>query len=383
MPDVTIVGGGPAGAFTARLLASSGRDVTLLEEHHNAGEPVHCAGVISPSLLETYGVRPKLLGTVTSADVVLPDGSAIHTSKRMPYALIIDRMDFDQKLVDRAVTAGTTVKYGVHYKAHDISDKGVTVDTNVGQFRSDILVGADGQNSVIAASLGNNQVKYYLRGIQVDLKYRSEEEEKMILRLGNDIAPGFFSWQLPLGDTTRFGLAVAAQYGTPKQYLDRLLDNLGLAGKERLKTYTGKIPMGGRRTTYSDRLLLIGDAAGQIKPVSGRGLYPISLAAPALKEAVDRAFSTRTFNGTVLSTYERSWRRAMGKSLSRGNWLREYYDRLDDDALNEFGHLFSRPDIVEVLNDIDIDDPGTVIKPILRKKGVKSAVLKAYLRARK
>ena len=96
MPDVTIVGGGPAGAFTARLLASSGRDVTLLEEHHNAGEPVHCAGVISPSLLETYGVRPKLLGTVTSADVVLPDGSAIHTSKRMPYALIIDRMDFDQ-----------------------------------------------------------------------------------------------------------------------------------------------------------------------------------------------------------------------------------------------------------------------------------------------
>lgn len=193
MPDVTIVGGGPAGAFTARLLASSGRDVTLLEEHHNAGEPVHCAGVISPSLLEHYGVRPKLLGTVTSADVVLPDGSVIHTSKRMPYALIIDRMDFDQKLVDRAVTAGTTVKYGVHYKAHGISDKGVTVDTNVGQFRSDILVGADGQNSVIAASLGNNQVKYYLRGIQVDLKYRSEEEEKMILRLGNEIAPGFFS----------------------------------------------------------------------------------------------------------------------------------------------------------------------------------------------
>ena len=112
-------------------------------------------------------------------------------------------------------------------------------------------------------------------------------------------------------------------------------------------------------------------------------LHPISLAAPALKEAVDRAFSTRTFNGTVLSTYERSWKRAMGKSLSRGNWLREYYDRLDDDALNEFGHLFARPDIVEVLNDIDIDDPGTVIKPILRKKGVKSAVLKTYLRARK
>ena len=383
MPDVTIVGGGPAGTLTARLLASSGRDVTLLEEHHNVGEPVHCAGVIAPSLLENYGIRPNILGTITSADVILPDNSCIHTAKRMPYALIIDRMDFDQKLADRAETAGATIKYGVHYKSHDISDSGVTVDTNVGQFRSEILVGADGQNSVIAASMGNNQVKYYLRGIQVDLKYRSEEEEKMILRLGNEVAPGFFSWQLPLGETTRFGLAVAAQYGTPKQYLDRLLEKLGLADRERLKTYTGKIPMGGRRATYADRLLLIGDAAGQIKPVSGGGLYPISLAAPALKEAVDRAFSARTFNGTILSTYERSWRRAMGKSLSRGNWLREYYDRLDDDALNEFGHLFARPDIVEILNDIDIDNPGTVIKPILRKSGVKSAVLKAYLRARK
>ena len=73
----------------------------------------------------------------------------------------------------------------------------------------------------------------------------------------------------------------------------------------------------------------------------------------------------------------------MGKSLSRGIWLRKYYDRLSDDALNEFGHLFSRPDIEDALSEIDIDDPGNVIKPILKKPGVKSAVLKAYLRSRK
>lgn len=383
MPDVTIVGGGPAGTLTARLLASSGRDVTVLEEHREAGEPIHCAGVVSPSLMEKFGVRPEILTTISAADVLLPDGTVIKTAKRMPYALIIDRGDFDRKLADRAETAGATIKYGAHYKSHAITDKKVTVDTNIGQFSSEILVGADGQNSIIAPSMGNNQVKYYLRGMQVDLKYRSDEEEKMILRLGNEIAPGFFSWQIPLGDTTRFGLAVAAQYGTPKQYLDRLLENLGLGDKERLKTYTGKIPMGGRRTTYSDRLLLIGDAAGQIKPVSGGGLYPISLAAPALKDTVDRAFSSRTFDGTVLSLYERSWRRAMGKSLSRGIWLRKYYDRLSDDALNEFGHLFSRPDIEDALSEIDIDDPGRVIKPILKKPGVKSAVFKAYLRSRK
>ena len=98
---------------------------------------------------------------------------------------------------------------------------------------------------------------------------------------------------------------------------------------------------------------------------------------------MDRAFANKLYTGSVLALYERSWKRALGKSLSRGNWLRNYYDRLDDDALNEFGHLFARPDIAEILSDIDIDDPGNVIKPILRKKGVKSAVFKTYLRSRR
>lgn len=380
MPDVTIVGGGPAGTISARLLAASGRDVVLLEEHRCSGVPTHCAGVVSEEVRKGLGVKTDVIGTISSADVILPDGGVIHTSKKLPYACVIDRAKMDQDLADAAVDAGVDVRYGAHYKNYEITSEGITVSSNIGQFKSDILVGADGQSSVIAASLGNNQVKRYLRGLQVDIKHRCDDEEKMILRLGNKVAPGFFSWQIPLGDITRVGLAVSANCGAPANYLDRVLKDAGLDGCEHLNTYAGKIPMGGRRVTYSDRILLIGDSAGQIKPVSGGGLYPITQIAPLLKETVDRAYSMDMFNSTVLALYERSWKRELGKSFSRGNWLRNFYDRLDDEQLCEFGKLFSRPDIAEALCNIEVDDPGQIIKPILKKKGVKSHLFKTFMR---
>ncbi|MCQ2079334.1 MAG: NAD(P)/FAD-dependent oxidoreductase [archaeon] len=380
MPDVTVVGGGPAGTISARLLATSGRDVVLLEEHHCSGVPTHCAGVVSRDVLEGLGVHADIVGTISSADVVLPDGNVIHTSKRMPYAYVLDRAKLDQDLADAASDAGVDIRYGAHYKSYERTSDNITVTSNIGQFKSDLLVGADGQNSVIAASLGNNHVKKYLRGIQVDIKHRCDDEEKMILRLGSEVAPGFFAWQLPLGDITRVGLAISADCGSPNHYLERLLKNTGLDGCERLETYAGRIPLGGRRVTYSDRILLIGDSAGQIKPVSGGGLYPITRVAPLLKETVDRAYSMDLFNSTVLALYERSWKREIGKTLSRGYRLRNFYDRLDDQELCEFGAIFARPDVSELLSDIDVDDPSNVVKPILKMKGVKGHLLKTYLR---
>ena len=384
MSDITVVGAGPAGTLSARYLAMSGREVTVLEEHSQAGIPVHCAGVVSPSVLQNLDVRPRIFGSITSADVVLPDGTKIETSKKVPYAFMIDRADLDVKLADRAVAAGVDIKYGVHCKSYTTCQDRIIAHTNGIDYASDLLIGADGQSSLIAASIGSNQVEFNLLGIQVDLKCRPEQMDKMILRLGNNVAPGFFAWQLPIDDVvTRFGLAIRPEYGAPSEYLNNLLRSLGLQDNERLATYAGKIPMGGRRTTYADRILLVGDAAGQVKPVSGGGLYPITKVIPILKDTVDRAYSMKLFNSSILALYERGWKREIGKSISNGMRLRKFYDRLRDEDLNTIGHLFAREDITAELCDIDIDDPGNVVKPIMHIKGVKSQILKTYLSARK
>ncbi len=380
MPDITVVGAGPAGTLSAKYLAASGREVVVLEEHNQSGLPLHCAGVVSPTVIQNLEVRPNIYGSITSADVILPDGSKIETSKKVPYAFMIDRCDLDSKLADRALAAGAEIQYGVHCKKFNVGQDKVVVQTNKDDYSSDLLVGADGQSSLIAASIGSNQVEFNLLGLQVDLKLRPEYMDKMILRLGNNLAPGFFSWQLPIDDeTTRIGLAIRPECGSPAEYLANLLRNLGYQDAERLSAYAGKIPMGGRRVTYADRILLVGDAAGQVKPVSGGGLYPITKVVPILKDTVDHAYSINVFSSSVLALYERGWKREIGKSLSNGMKLRRYYDRLSDESLNTIGHLFSREDVVAELSNIDIDDPGNVVKPIMRLKGIKSQLLKNYV----
>ncbi len=380
MPDVTVVGGGPAGTFSARLLAASGRDVTLIEDHHVSGTPTHCAGVVSAEVLENFGVRPDVLGVISEAEVVLPDSSVVHTKKRSPYAYVVDRADLDVRMADMAADAGVEMRYGVRYKNYQLADENITISTNAGSITSDLLVGADGQSSLVAASLGNNAARSYLRGCQVDIEHRMENQDCMRLWLGSEIAPGFFAWMLPIGDRTRVGLAVGLQQGSPMDYLNHLLKVTDLEDRKRVATYAGKIPIGGRRVSYADRVLLIGDAAGQVKPVSGGGLYPISRVAPLLRDTVDQAYSMNMFNASALSLYERSWKRELGRSMQGGMKLRKYYDMLSDQELCDMGHLFSRPDILECLSDIDVDNPSNVVKPIMKKKGVKSALLKAYLR---
>ncbi len=380
MPDVTVVGGGPAGTFSARLLAASGRDVTLIEDHHVSGTPAHCAGVVSTEVLENFGVRPEVFGAVSEAEVVLPDSYIVHTKKRSPYAYIVNRADLDVKMAEAAEAAGVDVRYGIRYKNYQVSDDSITISTNSGSITSDLLVGADGQSSLVAASLGNNAARSYIRGCQVDIEHTMDNQDCMKLWLGSKVAPGFFAWMLPMGDRTRVGLGVGLQQGPPMEYLNKLLKTSGLQDCKRIATYAGKIPMGGRRISYADRLLLIGDAAGQVKPVSGGGLYPISKVAPLLRDTVDQAYSMGMFNASVLSLYERSWKREIGRSLSGGMKLRKYYDMLSDQELCDMGHLFSRPDILEALSEIDVDNPSNVVRPIVKKKGVKSALLKAYLR---
>lgn len=380
MPDVTIVGGGPAGTFTARLLAASGRDVTVIEDHHVSGIPVHCAGVVTSEVLQNFDVRPKVQGTISEAEVILPDSSTIHVARRTPYAYVVDRAELDTEMAAKAEDAGATIKYGIRYKSHHVTDTDVTVSTNSSSITSDLLVGADGQSSLVAASLGNNAAKSYIRGCQVDLDHRIENQDCMKLWLGNEVAPKFFAWMLPLGDRTRVGVGIGLEQGPPMDYLNNLLKRIGLEDTPRLNTYVGKIPIGGRRITYADRTLLIGDAAGQVKAVSGGGLYPISRVAPLLRDTVNRAYSMNMFNSSVLALYERAWKREIGKSLNSGVKLRRYFDSLTDEELCTIGHKYAQPEVSEILSEIDLDNPHNVVNPIMKVPGIKSTLLKIYLR---
>ena len=110
--DVIVVGAGPAGCATARLVAHAGYRVLVLEEHPAAGEPVRCAGLVSPRTLEAAGVGGDVVvSAVTAARIHGPLGAVLSVGGGRVYALAVDRAAFDRRLAEAAklVKAGLAV----------------------------------------------------------------------------------------------------------------------------------------------------------------------------------------------------------------------------------------------------------------------------------
>lgn len=362
MRDVVVVGGGPVGSRSAALLARDA-DVVVLEEHPRSGVPMQCAGLITDDVIELSGVRPDILSTLFGAEVVFPDGTALTVRSGSPKARAVDRADLDSKMADAAMAAGAEYMFGTRFLSSRVSDR-VSVDTTAGGIEAALVVGADGHTSSVSAGIPGSGPREYLRGIQADVAWRPDHDDLFRIHLGSRYAPGFFTWEIPCGDFTRVGLCTSWEAGPPMQYLRRLLEDLGAEDRV-VGMHSGKIPLHGRGRIVGDRTMLVGDAASQVKPVSGGGLYPGLTAAGILADVAERALSDGDLSAGRLSEYERRCDRDFGSELRRGYTLRRMFVRMSDEDLTAAGRFASRDDVRSVLDDIDIDHPSAVVRGLL------------------
>ena len=362
MRDVVVVGGGPAGSRSAALLARDA-DVVVLEEHPRSGVPMQCAGLITDDVIELSGVRPDILSTLFGAEVVFPDGTALTVRSDSPKARAVDRADLDSKMADTAMAAGAEYMFGTRFLSSRVSDR-VSVDTTAGEIEAALVVGADGHTSSVSTGIPGSGPREYLRGIQADVAWRPDHDDLFRIHLGSRYAPGFFTWEIPCGDFTRVGLCTSWEAGPPMQYLRRLLEDLGAEDRV-VGMHSGKIPLHGRGRNVGDRTMLVGDAASQVKPVSGGGLYPGLTAAGILADVAGRALSDGDLSAGRLSEYERRCDRDFGSELRRGYTLRRMFVRMSDEDLTAAGRFASRDDVRSVLDDIDIDHPSAVVRGLL------------------
>ncbi|MBI3998969.1 MAG: NAD(P)/FAD-dependent oxidoreductase [Armatimonadetes bacterium] len=345
--DVLVVGAGPAGSTAARVCASQGLRTILLEEHPEVGCPTHCTGKLSVHAFERFALPHSLIQTaLRAAALYAPDGTVARVRRAEVDSYVVDRDPFDRYLAERAAEAGAEVITGA--RARTVTRLpgrgGLRVEVERRSrlaITAPLIIDAEGANPILPPQLGIRPRRTLVHGLQYEVTGAAvDDEEAPDLYFGRDIAPGFFAWFMPTGgDGGRLGLAVDPRMSDrpPVFYLERLkAAHPAVAPRMRKATVVrklaGRIPiLGLRRPTYADGMMVIGDAAGQVKATSGGGIYFSMLAGELAGNAAGRYLGQAGAAASrALADYERAWRAAFGREVRFTTVVRQTLNRLPD-----------------------------------------------------
>ena len=363
-----VIGGGPAGCgFAAR--AAKGALVTVLEEHPEIGRPVQCTGLVAPRVVDMAEAKESVLCALRGARFHFPFKTVVDFRSKDVKAFVVDRQVFDQRCAEIATDAGAKILMSSRLIKAIVRREGVDArfqrDGTSEKCLAGLIVGADGYKSRVSEIAGLPPARERIKGIQVDLDIE-DRSDVLDVHVGSKVAPGFFAWRIPCGDFVRVGVCISEGNGPPSQYLRSLLKRLELEDAKVLDRISGVIPIGFPPRTYADRTMLIGDAAGQAKPLSGGGLYTGMTAATIAAGVALAALQEGDLSAERLSEYQRKWKEEIGRELERGYLMRKAYLRLSDKRLEALGRTLDRSEVKEVLSSGDIDFPSLLAPRIIK-----------------
>ena len=368
--DVVVVGAGPIGGFLSRTLNEHGHSVLLLEEHAEIGRPFQCAGLVNPAAMETIGLENTILTTIWGANIHSPSGTKVSIGDPVvPRTYSVCRKLFDEAVVMQSIESGTDLSLSTKPVSANVYREYVEVDLDGARgpetIRCKLLCGADGAHSWVRRKFKMGRPTETMIGFQIEVTGYSGDEGMLDMYTGRGIAPGFFSWAIPTGESTRLGTWTKAQLMdgiSSEEYMNRLLedDNLNsrFANCLEVARFCGPVPSGIVRKPMDERVALFGDAAGICKPTTGGGIGPgfeqIKLLVPLISKSIrknDLGKSSMKRIGNKLGEMRRSQRK---KRALRDAFLTE----MDDTELERIFSVWAKPEVTALINEFgDIENP--------------------------
>ena len=378
--DIVVVGAGPAGSMTAKFAAKNGARVLMVEKRPEIGAPVRCGEGISRGWLDSVGIKldsKSVAREVKGAKIVAPNGAAFYLSEKMAgneVGIVLDRIFFDKLLAHDAVKAGADLmlktsalgitKSGSKVTGVKIKSFGETKDIKCG-----CVVGADGYESQVGRWAGLN-TSLTPRDITSCFQYRltniNHEPDYCEFVVGSK-APGGYIWIFPKNeDTANVGIGMQlSKLKDPadvKKHLDKFIQGDPRLKKGKpLELVSGAVSIcAPLDRTVMDGLLLVGDAARMIDPITGGGISNSCKAGKIAGEVLAKATRAKDFSGRFLQSYEKGWRDILENHLYR-NWMaKEKLVTLSDDIFNK---------VIATLNEVGVEKMSTyaILKAVEKK----------------
>jgi digeranylgeranylglycerophospholipid reductase len=268
--NVSIIGAGTAGLIAAKTLASYGVETRVYDQKHVLGYPARASGILSINGLESLGIGYKRAITNRLFGANLHAGrKTLKVRSKNPIAYVLDRKDLNGICHDEAVDAGANVELGRRISGEMLD----------GIARSDIVIGADGAVSAVAKhfSMGsiNDMVLTYKAEYNVDMA----DKELVDLFFDNNSYRGLFAWTCPnANDILEVGVGVSSRFGNSKKAFEKfarseaVMDMIG--NTKPIDEGASIIPIGMRERIVDPEkeVILVGDAAGQVKATTGGGI---------------------------------------------------------------------------------------------------------------
>lgn len=348
MWDVVVVGAGPAGASTAYFLAQAGVSVLLLDRQAFPRDKVCGDGVSAKGLavLEQMGLAEWINrhGFVEPHTLLLsgPDGSSVtmdYTHAPFCYGRVIPRQMLDSALVNQAVSAGAHLVENCHvHSCEHIDGRGIRVSgTQAGQsssYEARLLVVAEGSKAALSKQLGLTHVEPDLAAIRGYFAERSGLNDRLEIHYDKAISPGY-SWIFPLGNgMVNVGLGTfLQQLGRRRLDLASELERVivgnpyfqqrlnAISGRPSVKGFTLRTDLSKSRL-YADHVLVVGEAAHLVNPLTGEGIAPALLSGQTAAEHMRRALERGNFSAAALAPYGYDIRSRYALDHRAALWLR-------------------------------------------------------------
>ena len=369
--DVLVVGAGPIGIYTSLKLATEGLRVLVVEEDVQVGKPRFCTGLISKEAFREFFLPDKSIeNEFRSAWVFAPSGLKLYLKDKTPvYAT--DRTVFDQSLYRMAKSAGVEFLLKCHCSVLKINNDGI-----------EAKVVFDGTQTIINAEVGilATGIKYALhRGIGLTLppnfldcsqvQVTGKSEGTIEIYLGNSVAPHSFAWVVPL-KKNQLRIGLSTHQNSPlflKSLFKKLISEGRLKGGN-FNIMRRPIPLGTIKNTYTERVLVVGDAAGQVKPTTGGGIYFGLLCADLAAETIISAFKKNNFGKNFLRRYEVNWKKRIEFDLTMGLYLRKLVARINDAQIEELFRFCSEEPIRKLIEKYwDFNHQGKFINELIKR----------------